>query len=257
MSSSSIFFITFSALCLAMSTARDEEPIVIDGGAWPEQKEQVFTAHHLHRNVAELGSVLFAGNVLRPLGGGAEQWIVAFCPSWWEPCQHLDLAFSEAAASWQARLNTDDFKAKIRFARVDCATDKVLCNEQGVETYPTIAHYREGRQIRQTGLNPKKMKDKLEGWLHSSLVEKAEEDSVSASRETTQSNAASGVDLALVVLALLASFRLVSASPDVLHGSTVKKAANCVGLPSARQPDPGRVNLLPEEWASTRSSVEL
>lgn len=246
MSSSSIFFIIFSALCLVMSSARDDEPLVIDGGAWPEQKERVFEAHNLHRHVAELGSLLFAGNVLRPLGGGAEQWIVAFCPSWWEPCQQLDIAFSEVAASWQARFNTDDFQANIRFARVDCASDKVLCNEQGVVTYPTIAHYREGRQIRQTDLNPKKMKNKLAAWLHRSLVVKTEEDRSSANSETTHIDSACGVDLALVLLALLVSSRLVGASPDVLHSSCVKQAAKIAGLPAARQPDPERMKILPE-----------
>lgn len=44
------------------------------------------------------------------------------------------------ASSWQT--------AAVRFAEVDCATDKALCNENGVETYPWAIHFKGGKFAR-------------------------------------------------------------------------------------------------------------
>eukprot|EP00440_Ansanella_granifera_P028784 gb/GFBE01031264.1/.p1 GENE.gb/GFBE01031264.1/~~gb/GFBE01031264.1/.p1 ORF type:complete len:248 (+),score=43.00 gb/GFBE01031264.1/:1-744(+) len=122
------------------------------------------------RQVAKLNRVLFAGNTLQPMGGGAEQWIVAFCPLWWEPCKKLQPILAEAAESWQRRLNKGDGSSKIRFAQVDCAIDKVLCNEQKVDDYPSVAHYREGRQIRIAGLRADKLTFNLDRFLKDQVL---------------------------------------------------------------------------------------
>eukprot|EP00435_Cladocopium_sp_Y103_P060543 s428_g22.t1 len=84
------------------------------------------------RHTSTLNRLLFSGNARTAMGGGAEQWMVAFCASWWEPCEELHVIFEQLAAKWQGKLNTQDrdFIAKVRFATVDCATDKVLCNEE-------------------------------------------------------------------------------------------------------------------------------
>ena len=32
------------------------------------------------------------------------QWVVSFCPRWWQPCQQLEQTFVEAARHWQSEL---------------------------------------------------------------------------------------------------------------------------------------------------------
>lgn len=58
-----------------------------------------------------------------------------------------------AASSWQ---NT-----AVRFAQVDCATDKALCNENNVQSYPSLVHYKGGKfsSAWQLSANVKTMKE--------------------------------------------------------------------------------------------------
>jgi len=53
------------------------------------------------------------------------------------------------------------FSRKTRFAQVDCAVDKVLCNSQSVETYPTVVHYRRGGRVGQWSQSGRKMQKEL------------------------------------------------------------------------------------------------
>lgn len=77
-----------------------------------------------------------------------DNWIVFFCAEWYEICKEiqpgylstasvLEEALSDNATSWQ--------KSAVRFAQVSCATDKALCNENGVQTYPTVLHFHDGK----------------------------------------------------------------------------------------------------------------
>eukprot|EP00441_Pelagodinium_beii_P025131 CAMPEP_0197653312 /NCGR_PEP_ID=MMETSP1338-20131121/34978_1 /TAXON_ID=43686 ORGANISM="Pelagodinium beii, Strain RCC1491" /NCGR_SAMPLE_ID=MMETSP1338 /ASSEMBLY_ACC=CAM_ASM_000754 /LENGTH=266 /DNA_ID=CAMNT_0043228365 /DNA_START=92 /DNA_END=889 /DNA_ORIENTATION=- len=207
-----------------------EVPQVIDSGSRQLQKNEV-VGKALPKHVAELNSVLFAGNALQRLGGGSEEWIVAFCPSWWEPCGNLEQIFSEEAVSWQARLNSDDFSAKVRFAKVDCASDKVLCNEQGVESYPTIAHYLEGQQVRKISLSTnKKMKGNLASWLSSQLLREEGPD-------PPQSLDAGGWDVGILLLALLASLRMAGSSPDLQQNRKAVRREEAMHPKKAASPD--------------------
>lgn len=119
--------------------------------------------------VAYLNRHIFAGNVLKPLGGGVEQWVVSFCPRWWQPCQQLEQTFVEAARHWQSELNTDPSVLRVRFAQVDCAVDKVLCNEQHVTTYPMVAIYRGGIQIGLKGIAREQSVTALEQFLQTNV----------------------------------------------------------------------------------------
>jgi len=73
-------------------------------------------------------------------------WIVMFCNQVWEPCQATDEIFTALGDHWQEKLNTDLLQNEVRFAAVDCGTEKALCNSQGVRSYPTVAHYEEQKQ---------------------------------------------------------------------------------------------------------------
>lgn len=129
--------------------------------------------------------------------------MVAFCASWWEPCEELHVIFEQLAAKWQGKLNTQDFIAKVRFATVDCATDKVLCNEEHVTVYPTISYYKDGQQIRQLQLHPKRMKDRLKTWSEEILGE--------SKSGPVRSDADCTVDMVLLALALCIVLRLLVA----------------------------------------------
>ena len=174
-------------------------------------KEDTWTS--TTRHVAHLNGLLFHGTARAAMGGGAEQWIVAFCASWWEPCDELDVIFDQLAAEWQGQLNTQDFLAKVRFATVDCATDKVLCNEEHVDLYPTISYYKEGRQIRQLQLHPKRMKDRLRNWSQEILGTSKSE----LIRSTPGAPIDYTMDMILLVLALclLLKLLLVSDTKDL------------------------------------------
>uniref|UniRef100_A0A7S0B5H5 Thioredoxin domain-containing protein n=1 Tax=Pyrodinium bahamense TaxID=73915 RepID=A0A7S0B5H5_9DINO len=120
--------------------------------------------------VFELSPTIFHGNVLRePVGGQAEHWFVHFCANWWEPCQVLMEPYMEQAAHWQRQLNSDLMNVRARFAHVDCATHKVLCNEEPVEDYPTIMHYHRGRRVGRWIPSGKDDTDSLSVWLKAEL----------------------------------------------------------------------------------------
>ena len=94
--------------------------------------------------VLALNQVTFAANVLRSVGT-AGTYMVLFCYSWWQACEKLAPAFDHMATSWQDKLNKESvFTQQVRFAQVDCALERVLCNEQGVKGLPHVQRYSHG-----------------------------------------------------------------------------------------------------------------
>merc|ERR1719336_2110067 len=76
-------------------------------------------------SVASLNSHTFAGNVLR--GDWAEHWVVLFCVDWFAPCQQIERSYAAKAAEYQTHQNAGAMlRDLVRFAKVDCAVDKVL-----------------------------------------------------------------------------------------------------------------------------------
>lgn len=106
---------------------------------------------------------------------------VSFCPRWWQPCQQLEQTFLEAARHWQSELNTDPSMLRVRFAQVDCAVDKVLCNEQHVTTYPMVALYRGGIQIDLKGIAREQTVTALEQFLKTNVQRVARSEGAEAS----------------------------------------------------------------------------
>lgn len=66
---------------------------------------------------------------------------VHFCLSWWQPCKDIVDTYMSVADILQENFNTDLMRSKMRFAYVDCATDKELCNKMGQDTFPVVVHY--------------------------------------------------------------------------------------------------------------------
>merc|ERR1719219_3046855 len=59
----------------------------------------------------------------------------------------------------------------VRFAAVDCAVDKVLCNTQLVDDYPALRHYREGKihaSWRPSG--KRNLPEAVMAWLNKTLT---------------------------------------------------------------------------------------
>jgi len=132
--------------------------------------------------------------------------------------------FAEAAGHWQPLLNTGAMVEKVRFAQVDCAIDKVLCNEQGVVDYPMVAHYRDGVQTQIKGINLKNIGSSLNTFIKSTAAKVEVEEPRRIPREDADRTSSwktvklcmpFGLDLLLTILALTVSLRLVlSSSPD-------------------------------------------
>ena len=79
--------------------------------------------------------------------------------------------FSALAAEYQEKLNTALLTVDVRFAKVDCATDKVLCNEQGIDAYPMVYHYHRGKKVAQFFRGKGNDHVQLAKWLGKQLAD--------------------------------------------------------------------------------------
>lgn len=221
-----LLFACFLLSLQAFASAESEEVILGNAQETPAEQNIKLTTH-----VAELNRYTFAGNALRASGGGPETWVVSFCPHWWKPCQKLEHMFEQSAFKWQSKLNDGDFGLRVRFGKVDCAVDKVLCNEQRVYSYPTLAVYQSGRRKAKLALNGKAADAQLKDWLEKNL-QTAEPDAMEASLQATAPGVhfhfgQSSVDLILALIAIAASIRLVGRNPDLWQPSKASKASAC------------------------------
>jgi hypothetical protein len=128
-------------------------------------------------NVLPLNSVTFGGNILK--SQYVKHWIVSYCVPWLEQCVALEQEFEKLASTEQQARN-DQFimlSTTVRFAQVDCAKDKPLCNAMDIDTYPVVVHYHDHRQSKWSGgygrtarsSTPTKMS--LESWISTRLDE--------------------------------------------------------------------------------------
>jgi len=98
---------------------------------------------------ASLNHLNFHGNVVE--GDRAENWVVLFCVEWYGPCEELRRGFLGLAHQQSMALNAGRlFTDAVRFAEVDCAVDKVLCNEQLIETYPMVVDHVPKKKLKLT-----------------------------------------------------------------------------------------------------------
>lgn len=106
---------------------------------------------------------------------GPDEFVVFFCVSWLEQCQDLLAEFRRRGSVLEGKLNEQQiFAPKVRFAEVDCAEDKVLCNREGVETYPTITRYLHGGSKRHVwtgslGQKHSVAEKAMLGWMNANI----------------------------------------------------------------------------------------
>jgi len=93
--------------------------------------------------VLRLNSYTFFGNVIHN-NRYVHEWVILYCLPWFPVCQNIQAAYNTAAAREQDAHNTDILYSKIRFGQVDCATDKVLCNDMGASP-PIVVLYQRDR----------------------------------------------------------------------------------------------------------------
>lgn len=140
--------------CSAASAAEDaattkEKPMLIDtnAAAKPTEDPEARIALRQHREATVLNRFTFPGNVLQGIGDHVDNWIVMFCPAWNEKCQSLLPSYELLGVSWENKLNKAVMSSSVRFAKVDCATDKGLCVSLDVVDYPSVVHYRNGERV--------------------------------------------------------------------------------------------------------------
>lgn len=93
--------------------------------------------------VLALNSQIFDGNVLNP--SYVREWLVLYCVSWAGECGGSELEFRRVAGHGQKTYNKDLLMDEVRFAYVDCAKEKPLCNRMGVRRYPQVGRYVAGK----------------------------------------------------------------------------------------------------------------
>lgn len=99
-------------------------------------------------SVLKLTSTILYGNLLREDTDRVRNWLVLYTLPWFEPSAKAMPRFAELAHSWEGALNNASvFSLQVRFASVDCASDKPLCNEMEVDHYPLVRHYRAGQVV--------------------------------------------------------------------------------------------------------------
>jgi len=131
------------------------------------------SAKDVAEDVASLNRYTFAGNVFANREGeGPDAWVVLFCAHWFEPCQVFADTFVSAAADHGGISHDNLFSRTTRFAWVNCAVDKVLCNSQEVDVYPTVVHYRRDGRVGEWSFSGKTMEKEIVSfskWLKKQL----------------------------------------------------------------------------------------
>jgi len=111
-----------------------------------ETPVQVSSVRDSKGHMLTLSRETFATTVMKD-DSPVEHWVVKFCVASWQ-CRSLNEMYKELGATWQKSLNFNvaanlpiRFANMVRFAQVDCTKEKQLCAEQGVNSYPSVAHF--------------------------------------------------------------------------------------------------------------------
>lgn len=132
------------------ASATEEKPPLIDTSsapAAPTDNVEARIALRQHRDATALNRFTFPGNVLEGIGDHVDNWIVMFCPGWHEKCQGLLPSYELLGVTWENKMNKAVMNSKVRFAKVDCATEKALCVSLDVLDYPSVVHYQGGQRM--------------------------------------------------------------------------------------------------------------
>lgn len=226
-----------------------------------------------HREATALNRFTFEGNVLKGTGDVVDHWIVMFCPGWNDQCQSLLPSYELLGVQWENKLNKAVMSSAVRFAKVDCATEKALCNSQGVEDYPSVFHYRNQQLVGSWSSGApglvRFVKQALEGVKPRAKRRAVLKQKTRCTMETSGQTcpaAALAQDLeqsppstplrwlasaSALLSFLIAAFTLVRRSMQALHTTKPQPASR----PPLRAS--GIQAYLPPDWVRERASIEL
>jgi len=194
--------------------------------------EDIVTSPAILDPVLRLNRYTFENTILKEHADEvAANWIVLFCPPWYEPCQALEPIFRQLGDKWQGLLNSALLSTEVRFAAVDCATEKALCNSQNVIQYPFVAHYRHREQVKVwRGKSFETDQQRLSAWLQKELGSKATALSSSSGLETEQESVPEDpqkipMDFLLIFAAIAGNAWFISRGSS---GSEASSPAACV-----------------------------
>lgn len=226
--------------------------------------------------VLRLNRYTFEKAILEEHSDEVPHWIVLFCPPWYEPCQALEPLYRKLTEKWQDKLNSGLLSTEIRFAAVDCATEKALCNTQNVETYPFVSHYHRRKQVKnwkgksfQT--DEKRLRDFLQKELGpvAAVVAAANPEGNDKMEDVTAEEGMTiPVDFLLIFAAIAGNAFFISRGGIGSQAATTEASPLKVGpaamtgnaMPSASLGESRSscvARALPQEWARDRTSIEL
>jgi len=215
---------------------------------------------------------------------GIEQSIVFFCVEWLEQCADLREEFRILGRTLSRKFNAKSLLApRVRFAEVDCGEDKVVCNNQQVETYPTVAFYVKGKRYKvwegSLGAPRKKRHQSMIDWLHSHVglawqplsTEETEDEEDDEPTLLGQLRWAASLGAAIAVCIVMARylFELVQsaiAAQRAAEGRTWEKAvekkqtrgeARTAALAAANTPSCRMARRIPQDWVGQRNKIDL
>mmetsp|Transcript_162507 Transcript_162507/g.296704 ORF Transcript_162507/g.296704 Transcript_162507/m.296704 type:complete len:268 (-) Transcript_162507:41-844(-) len=240
-------------------------------GETEEKKPDAEQTVKLDDPILRLNRFSFHKTVLEENGNQVKNWIVLFCPAWFEPCQALEPHYAAYSRQFEEQLNGALMSTTVRFAAVDCATEKALCNTQdiGME-YPQVLHYKEHKKVavwrgrsleRDNATLGKFLNQELASQENDSEPEIDEEEDIEKDHEARK-------DLLLIFAAIAGNAWLISrssASSNESHRSpeaaaqppTAKQAASVPVSCASAADSESTARLLPKEWARDRASIEL
>jgi len=247
----------------------------IDPDRVPEERrfaEEARTDYFAQSSVLMLNKITFERTIMETSSDEVEHWVVFFCVSWWEGCQGLEEPYKQLANEWHGRANTQLMKNEVRFAAVDCAVDKVLCNSQAAKNYPVVNHYTQHAKVSAWfgggRKNPAMVTEKLASWLWTRLGHLAigRQNDELASVKPAASRLESwrlqlpgwAPDACVLVLAVLGNAFIVSwvfEAPSQAPCSSKESAETQVGVALVGGTSVGR--FLPEDWSTDRQRIEL
>mmetsp|Transcript_51087 Transcript_51087/g.91738 ORF Transcript_51087/g.91738 Transcript_51087/m.91738 type:complete len:264 (-) Transcript_51087:89-880(-) len=201
--------------------------------------------------------------------------VVFFCVDWMEQCKALQDDFRRTARALADELNAQHLlEPQIRLAEVNCAEDKVLCNRQQVESYPSIVRYIDGaREQAWEGSLGKKYKQNLKAmqtWLrahvgaeveHARRAQPAEApDEEMSSLDAFRLAASAGALIALTIVVIKSGMDMIRSTQMAVRVSRRISPEEDI-KDRAKAEDTARAasieRRLPQEWVSQREKMEL
>jgi len=279
---------------LAAPVASDDSPaeqpalILSSAPAAPPESAEARIALRQHRESAALNRFTFPGNVLEGTGDLVEHWIVMFCPGWHDKCQGLLPSYELLGVQWENKLNKALMSSSVRFAKVDCATEKALCVSLDIDDYPSVVHYQNQKRVAswhggapglvrfvKQELEPAKQRPRRSTAAKSEARAKAQGScAVDVEGSTNKVPEGSQGQLAVLLhwvrfasspwrplcfaLMLMAAARCIWQVAATILGSKLSNAQSTSrGVAHQRVPSNSLQACLPQEWARERRPIDL